>query len=392
MNILNFNKIDKIDTKDELKHILNNYKGILSDAMINYLNSLIELEFSVVRDYISESDRTCLSELEIYKRVAMYNIYYKALNLFKENEINISMYSNNENYEGLKVYYSLSNKNINLFDYNYKEGTMGFKSKIPNGYKTMNIGNITLFKTVENKKQKEAELMRLLIELNRLYDEKNPYMLIEDVLNTCIDYKSIEKFFNSKGYVINTVKLPGRELPPNATALLVSKLNHGEFSEAMLQEYMEKYLVISDPTIEKIDARLIMLETMSTLKKAFKIDYARYCAMFEPGSILKETIDVMVDLALSLDEDRYSKLHRLKRMLPEGFLQRRIMCCNYKVLRNMIQQRFMDPFMHWRKFIQQIISHVEHPEYFEDILAKFNTTVEEIKNHKCNGKPYDYVE
>ena len=222
--------------------------------------------------------------------------------------------------------------------------------------------------------------------------ESTHHMLIEDVLNTCIDYKSIEKFFNSKGYVINTVKLPGRELPPNATALLVSKLNHGEFSEAMLQEYMEKYLVISDPTIEKIDARLIMLETMSTLKKAFKIDYARYCAMFEPGSILKETIDVMVDLALSLDEDRYSKLHRLKRMLPEGFLQRRIMCCNYKVLRNMIQQRFMDPFMHWRKFIQQIISHVEHPEYFEDILAKFNTTVEEIKNHKCNGKPYDYVE
>lgn len=214
--------------------------------------------------------------------------------------------------------------------------------------------------------------------------ESTHHMLIEDVLNTCIDYKSIEKFFNSKGYAINTIKLPGRELPPNATALLVSKLNHGEFNESMLQEYMEKYLVILDPTLEKIDANKIMIEAMYTFKKSFKIDYDRYCAMFEPGSILKETIDVMVDLALSLDEDRYSKLHRLKRMLPEGFLQRRIMCCNYKALRNMIQQRFMDPFMHWRKFIQQIISQIEHPEYFEDILAKFNTTVEEIKNHKCN--------
>lgn len=43
--------------------------------MINYLNSLINLEFSVIQDNISNSDRITLFELEVYKRIAMYNVY-----------------------------------------------------------------------------------------------------------------------------------------------------------------------------------------------------------------------------------------------------------------------------------------------------------------------------
>lgn len=223
--------------------------------------------------------------------------------------------------------------------------------------------------------------------------ESTHHMLIEDVLNTCINYKMIEQFFNSKGYILNAEKLPGRELPINATALLISKLNNQKLTESDLQLYMEKYLVISDPTIERIDANKIMLSLMEVLKQSFKIDYEKYYSMFEGGSesITKDTVDIMVDLAMSMDEDRQGKLHRLKRMLPEGFLQRRIMCLNYKALRNMINQRFMDPFMHWKMFIQQIISQCEHPEYFADILEKYHTNIDEIKNHMCNGKPYDYI-
>jgi hypothetical protein len=224
--------------------------------------------------------------------------------------------------------------------------------------------------------------------------ESTHHMLIEDVLNACIDFRMIEQFFASKGYAINTEKLPGRMLPINATALLISKLNHDLLTLNMLQEYMEKYLIIFDPSIEKIDASEIYNETILILREAFNIDYDKYYSMFEGGyeSITKDTVNIMVDLVMSLDEDRYGKLHRMKRMLPEGFLQRRAVTLNYKVLRNMIQQRFLDPFMHWRKFIQQIITKCEHPEFFEDILAKFNTSIEELREHKCNGKPYDYVE
>lgn len=222
--------------------------------------------------------------------------------------------------------------------------------------------------------------------------ESTHHMLIEDVLNTCIDYKNIETFFNQCGYNINVSKLPSRTLPINATALLISKLNNNALVISDVQEYMEKYLVISDPTIESISAEPIFEKLCETLNNSFNIDYDMYYKMFEGGkeSITKETVDIMVDLAMSLDDNRYEKLHKLKRMLPEAFLQRRVVCLNYKALRNMIQQRFMDPFNHWKMFIFKVITQCEHPEFFDDILKEHNTSLSEFAHNTVNGKPYMY--
>lgn len=168
---------NKINTREELIELLKGYKGILADSMINYLNSLIDLEFSVIRDYISDNDRVALSELEVYKRIAMYNIYNRALNIFKQNESELEISGNNDGIEGLKVSASLGEKrSCKLFDFDYYEGRpMSLSSKIPSDYKTMKIGNISLFQTIDSKEQREAELMRVMSILGRLYDEKNPY-------------------------------------------------------------------------------------------------------------------------------------------------------------------------------------------------------------------------
>ena len=167
---------NKINTREELIELLKGYKGILADSMINYLNSLIDLEFSVIRDYISDNDRVALSELEVYKRIAMYNIYNRALNIFKQNESELEISGNNDGIEGLEVYASLGEKrSCKLFDFDYHEGPMSLSSKIPSDYKTMKIGNISLFQTIDSKEQREAELMRVMSILDRLYDEKNPY-------------------------------------------------------------------------------------------------------------------------------------------------------------------------------------------------------------------------
>ena len=67
MQIMRMNENwNKISTREELIELLKGYKGILADSMINYLNSLIDLEFSVIREYISDNDRVALSELEVY--------------------------------------------------------------------------------------------------------------------------------------------------------------------------------------------------------------------------------------------------------------------------------------------------------------------------------------
>ena len=74
--------------------------------MIHYLNGLVDLEFSVIKDNInvSDDDRKVLSELEVYKRIAMYNIYNMALNIFEEANPEIMISGNNVGIVGLNVY------------------------------------------------------------------------------------------------------------------------------------------------------------------------------------------------------------------------------------------------------------------------------------------------
>jgi hypothetical protein len=207
--------------------------------------------------------------------------------------------------------------------------------------------------------------------------ESTHHRLIEDVLDKCIDYKKIETWFIHNGYTLNVERLPSRELPMNATALIVSKANKNTLSALELQEFMKKYLIVFNPEMEAeiniIENIEFVANTLQVLKDSFNIDYEQYYTMFEGGSdaITKDTVDIMVDLAMSLEENRFEKLHRLKRMLPEGFLQRRVVSLNYKVIRNMMQQRYKDPFNHWQMFFKQFLEQCEHPEYFDDILEKF---------------------
>ena len=53
----------------------------------------------------------------------------------------------------------------------------------------------------------------------------------------------------------------------------------------------------------------------------------------------------------------------LKNALPEGFLQRRIICTNYKQLRNIISQRRGHRLKYWDMWIDGVLEQVEHPEY-----------------------------
>lgn len=158
----------RINTKEELITLLKKYKGILTNPMIEYLNSLIELEFSVIRENISDCDRIALSELEVYKRIAKYNIYNRTLNLFNEQNVpEIQTYSNKDWYKGLNVYYLLGEQKIPLFDFNYEEKEIDYKLK-RSGYKTMNIGTIYLYQTLDYKEE-------LINKLKKLCAQQNPH-------------------------------------------------------------------------------------------------------------------------------------------------------------------------------------------------------------------------
>lgn len=69
------------NTKASLKCLLETHKNTLSKEIYDYLNSLIELEFSVVEEYLSKSDIDKISDTSLYYNVALYNIYHRIMNI-----------------------------------------------------------------------------------------------------------------------------------------------------------------------------------------------------------------------------------------------------------------------------------------------------------------------
>ena len=57
----------------------------------------------------------------------------------------------------------------------------------------------------------------------------------------------------------------------------------------------------------------------------------------------------------------------VKNLLPEGYLQRRIVCTNYKTLRNIISQRYNHRNTGWLEFCATMLAQLEHPEFIQDL-------------------------
>jgi len=60
-------------------------------------------------------------------------------------------------------------------------------------------------------------------------------------------------------------------------------------------------------------------------------------------------------------------LQRIKKALPEGFLQTRLMCVSYKTLRNMILQRSTHALTQWHYFIEELYNQLEYPEFLPNL-------------------------
>lgn len=66
----------------------------------------------------------------------------------------------------------------------------------------------------------------------------------------------------------------------------------------------------------------------------------------------------------ALQSDR-ENIENIKNLLPEGFLQRRVVTTNYKVLAHIIGQRFDHKLFPWREFVHQMKIQLEHIDYLE---------------------------
>lgn len=113
--------MELIKTPEELKAELKTVEGILSKPMMDYLNSLLNLEFSVIQDNISKDERNVLSGIYAYQSISKFNIYHRALEIFKDNDLLI-VSSNSTNTPGICVKTKGNNERSlfePLFEYYY---------------------------------------------------------------------------------------------------------------------------------------------------------------------------------------------------------------------------------------------------------------------------------
>ena len=168
--IIGANPENKLATKEELIDLLKKHKEILTNSILDYLNSLVELEFSVVRENISREEREILSELELYKKIATYNIYHRALQLLEQQKQPLDIDNNGR----LEISVQVENRKVELFSFDYQE-RISLRKDIPEEYKSMKIGNVCLYRTLQNQDIREKEINRVLRKLESLYASHNPY-------------------------------------------------------------------------------------------------------------------------------------------------------------------------------------------------------------------------
>lgn len=165
----------KISSKEELKESLNRYKRILNPRVIDYLNQLVELEFSAVKDIIDIEDREILQNLDLYKNVVAYNIYNRTLELLS-NEQELKIFDNKDRISGLMAYKDIGNNTIRILDYMYDNGTL------------------KLFQTVDDKKVRKEQLELVMTKLEQLYDKENPYSCSVTKIKQPHNKKTLKRF------------------------------------------------------------------------------------------------------------------------------------------------------------------------------------------------------
>jgi hypothetical protein len=93
--------------------------------------------------------------------------------------------------------------------------------------------------------------------------------------------------------------------------------------------------------------------------KAGKVDIE---SNFEYTDSSKDAIQWMLE-EMTLQANEGATTEELKQMLPEAFLQRRIVCTNYQTLRHIYFDRRNHRLPIWHKFLDELLMQLPFPEF-----------------------------
>lgn len=163
----------KVSTKEEISELLEKYKLVINSYMVDYLKCLIDLEVPVTKEYITEVERRALSELDVYRKASIYNIYNLSKNLLKK-------YEDNYDIETIDEYGLLRFRlnGVNVFGFDYR-----------NSNKKKDIGILSLYQTIQEDETTRYNLIAgMKLKLDELYSQENPFSVGTDICEGPGDY------------------------------------------------------------------------------------------------------------------------------------------------------------------------------------------------------------
>lgn len=170
--------MNEVDYRDkEVEEYINNklgeYRRVLLPSIYEYLESLVNLEVSAVKELLSKEDYIAISNLDIYRKVVIYNIYNKILRVI-QNIDDTFIKRDIKNYGNLEASLILDGHKYNLVDFKNNDFK---KENILLDAERYTFSTLKLYNHQEKATIKDTEIEKYEEKLNRLYNASNPFFI-----------------------------------------------------------------------------------------------------------------------------------------------------------------------------------------------------------------------
>ena len=154
-----------LESQKKLLEDLKQYEPLLSKEYYEYLESLLALEISAFNKEFNNDSREILKKIELYKRIAIYNICNRTKNLLLNNGngIEISTVENYEHPVEFSIFGKMNGKSINSFRFNIEEDS------------PLYIGDAIIYSSGPNSILRQEEIKRLTKEYEAKLKQDNPH-------------------------------------------------------------------------------------------------------------------------------------------------------------------------------------------------------------------------
>ena len=241
-----------LESEENLKSALEEYKWFMSNEAYSYLKSLIALEVSALDSKTLDEKRDVLKRIDLYKKIAIYNICMRSRSLLISNGegINFSTVENFVHPVEYEIYGNVNGRSFPVF---------GFDIELDNPFY---IGDADIYLTKVNELARKEEIERLTREIAREEKKDNPYARRHDGI---IRYNEENA---SRWEASRTAKIKRMQKSLNGL-INFSGLDKKE-EEIMLSQNRLTKLLLSDMHLEEEDFEPIQGEGMKrTLTKKY---------------------------------------------------------------------------------------------------------------------------